>query len=109
MRAGTLYGALARMGRRGWIEEIQTDDYRALPCSTIPTASNSILPNAARGNSAGVFAAQDVFSRSLLISAAFRGAFPSEWLLKMTYTSFVPAVASISCIRWTHGISSLTE
>lgn len=31
MRAGTLYGALARMGRRGWIEEIQTDDYRRRP------------------------------------------------------------------------------
>jgi DNA-binding PadR family transcriptional regulator len=31
MRAGTLYGALARMDRRGWIEEIQTDDYRRRP------------------------------------------------------------------------------
>jgi DNA-binding PadR family transcriptional regulator len=31
MRAGTLYGALARMGRRGWIEEIQTADYRRRP------------------------------------------------------------------------------
>ncbi len=31
MRAGTLYGALARMGRRGWIEEIPTDDYRRRP------------------------------------------------------------------------------
>lgn len=33
MRAGTLYGALARMGRRGWIEEIQSDDYRRRPYS----------------------------------------------------------------------------
>jgi DNA-binding PadR family transcriptional regulator len=31
MRAGTLYGALARMERLGWIEEIQTDDYRRRP------------------------------------------------------------------------------
>lgn len=31
MRAGTLYGALARMDRRGWIEEIQTEDYRRRP------------------------------------------------------------------------------
>jgi DNA-binding PadR family transcriptional regulator len=31
MRAGTLYGALARMDRRGWIEEVQTGDYRRRP------------------------------------------------------------------------------
>jgi DNA-binding PadR family transcriptional regulator len=31
MRAGTLYGALARMDRRGWIKEIQTEDYRRRP------------------------------------------------------------------------------
>jgi len=31
MRAGTLYGALARMERAGWIEEIQSDDYRRRP------------------------------------------------------------------------------
>jgi DNA-binding PadR family transcriptional regulator len=31
MRAGTLYGALARMDRRRWIEEIQTVDYRRRP------------------------------------------------------------------------------
>jgi DNA-binding PadR family transcriptional regulator len=31
MRAGTLYGALARMERSGWIREIQTDDYRRRP------------------------------------------------------------------------------
>jgi DNA-binding PadR family transcriptional regulator len=31
MRAGTLYGALARIARRGWIKEIQTDDYRRRP------------------------------------------------------------------------------
>lgn len=31
MRAGTLYGALSRMDRRGWIEEIQTADYRRRP------------------------------------------------------------------------------
>lgn len=31
MRAGTLYGALARMDRHGWIEETQTDDYRRRP------------------------------------------------------------------------------
>ena len=31
MRAGTLYGALGRMERRGWIEEIQTEDYRRRP------------------------------------------------------------------------------
>lgn len=31
MRAGTLYGALARMEQRGWIEEIQTEDYRRRP------------------------------------------------------------------------------
>jgi DNA-binding PadR family transcriptional regulator len=31
MRAGTLYGALGRMDRRGWIEEIQTEDYRRRP------------------------------------------------------------------------------
>jgi DNA-binding PadR family transcriptional regulator len=31
MRAGTLYGALGRMDRRGWIEEIQTADYRRRP------------------------------------------------------------------------------
>lgn len=31
MRAGTLYGALARMQQRGWIEEIQTEDYRRRP------------------------------------------------------------------------------
>jgi DNA-binding PadR family transcriptional regulator len=31
MRAGTLYGALARMERRGWIEEIQTAEYRRRP------------------------------------------------------------------------------
>lgn len=31
MRAGTLYGALARMDRRGWIQEVQTGDYRRRP------------------------------------------------------------------------------
>jgi DNA-binding PadR family transcriptional regulator len=31
MRAGTLYGALARMDERGWIEEIATEDYRRRP------------------------------------------------------------------------------
>jgi DNA-binding PadR family transcriptional regulator len=31
MRAGTLYGALARMDRLGWIEESKTDDYRRRP------------------------------------------------------------------------------
>ncbi len=31
MRAGTLYGALGRMDRRGWIEEVQTEDYRRRP------------------------------------------------------------------------------
>jgi DNA-binding PadR family transcriptional regulator len=31
MRAGTLYGALARMERAGWIEEIHTHDYRRRP------------------------------------------------------------------------------
>jgi len=31
MRAGTLYGALARMDERGWIEEKRTDDYRRRP------------------------------------------------------------------------------
>lgn len=31
MRAGTLYGALARMDQRGWIEEIATEEYRRRP------------------------------------------------------------------------------
>jgi DNA-binding PadR family transcriptional regulator len=31
MRAGTLYGALARIEGAGWIEEIQSDDYRRRP------------------------------------------------------------------------------
>lgn len=31
MRAGTLYGALARMDRLGWIEESKTADYRRRP------------------------------------------------------------------------------
>jgi DNA-binding PadR family transcriptional regulator len=31
MRAGTLYGALARMDRWGWIEEVPTDEYRRRP------------------------------------------------------------------------------
>ena len=31
MRAGTLYGALSRMDRLGWIEESKTDDYRRRP------------------------------------------------------------------------------
>ena len=31
MRAGTLYGALGRLERRGWIEEIQSEDYRRRP------------------------------------------------------------------------------
>ena len=31
LRAGTLYGALGRMDRRGWIEEVQSEDYRRRP------------------------------------------------------------------------------
>ena len=31
MRAGTLYGALGRMDQRGWIEEVQSEDYRRRP------------------------------------------------------------------------------
>jgi DNA-binding PadR family transcriptional regulator len=31
MRAGTLYGALARLEQRGLIEEVQTEDYRRRP------------------------------------------------------------------------------
>lgn len=31
MRAGTLYGALSRMDRLGWIEESKSDDYRRRP------------------------------------------------------------------------------
>lgn len=31
MRAGTLYAALARMGREGLVEEVQTPDYRRRP------------------------------------------------------------------------------
>ncbi|MBV8298325.1 MAG: helix-turn-helix transcriptional regulator [Candidatus Eremiobacteraeota bacterium] len=31
MRPGTLYGALGRMDRSGWIEEAQTADYRRRP------------------------------------------------------------------------------
>ena len=31
MRPGTLYGALGRMDRCGWIEEVQTEDYRRRP------------------------------------------------------------------------------
>jgi DNA-binding PadR family transcriptional regulator len=33
MRAGTLYGALARMDRQGWIQESKSDDYRRRPYS----------------------------------------------------------------------------
>jgi DNA-binding PadR family transcriptional regulator len=31
MSPGTLYGAIARLDERGWIEEIQTRDYRRRP------------------------------------------------------------------------------
>ncbi|MBV9718247.1 MAG: helix-turn-helix transcriptional regulator [Candidatus Eremiobacteraeota bacterium] len=31
MRPGTLYGALGRMGRVGWIEETKSEDYRRRP------------------------------------------------------------------------------
>ena len=36
MRAGTLYGALGRMDRLGWIEEMKTDDYRRRPYVLLP-------------------------------------------------------------------------
>jgi DNA-binding PadR family transcriptional regulator len=31
MSPGTLYGAIARLDARGWIEEIQTSNYRRRP------------------------------------------------------------------------------
>jgi len=57
MRAGTLYGALSRMDRLGWIEESKTDDYRRRPYSLTAAGRAelarqlSVLGNVAREGS----------------------------------------------------------
>ena len=42
MRAGTLYGALGRMDRRGWIEEVQTEDNRRRPYALTPAGRDEL-------------------------------------------------------------------
>ena len=42
MRAGTLYGALGRMDRQGWIKEAQTDDYRRRPYALTPAGREEL-------------------------------------------------------------------
>ena len=42
MRAGTLYGALTRMDRLGWIEESKTADYRRRPYALTPAGRTEL-------------------------------------------------------------------
>ena len=42
MRAGTLYGALGRMDRRGWIQESQSEDYRRRPYTLTPAGREEL-------------------------------------------------------------------
>ena len=42
MRAGTLYGALGRMDRQGWIKEAQTEDYRRRPYALTPAGREEL-------------------------------------------------------------------
>ncbi|HXW76184.1 MAG TPA: PadR family transcriptional regulator, partial [Candidatus Eremiobacteraceae bacterium] len=42
MSPGTLYGAIARLDGRGWIEEVQTRDYRRRPFRLTPLGDRSL-------------------------------------------------------------------
>ena len=42
MRAGTVYGALGRMERCGWIQEVQTESYRRRPYALTPEGRDEL-------------------------------------------------------------------